>query len=297
MKVALNENNEWMVLNDHDTRGLYIDGYLKSNFDIGKREIKNNWDMIFAVDGYEGSGKSVLTQQLAFYCDPTLNLDSIVFNPEDFKKAIDNAKKFQAIIYDEAYGGLSSKGAMTAVNRALVQKLTVIRRKNLFVFIVAPTFFDLVKYIAIWRTRALIHVYADDNFQRGFFKFYDIEKKKDLFLKGKDTYDYRVEKPNFYGRFTNVWIVDEEEYDKKKEATSNTIDDNKTMPGAKVQKIAREIKQSIALNLKGLNYSQHDAATILDVTDQAISRYVRTFRDPLKLIEEKKPIEYESLEN
>jgi hypothetical protein len=297
MKVALNDEDEWVVLPDHSASGLYIDGYLKSNFDIGKREIRNNWDMIFAIDGYEGSGKSVLTQQLAFYCDPSLCLDRVVFNPEDFKKAIDNAQKFQAVVYDEAYGGLSSKGAMTAVNRALVQKLTVIRRKNLFVFIVAPTFFDLVKYIAIWRTRALINVYADDNFKRGFFKFYDIEKKKDLYLKGKDTYDYRVEKPNFYGRFTNVWVIDEEEYDKKKEFTSNTPDDNKGLPGAKVQQIAREIKQTIALNLKGLNYSQHDAATILSVTDQAISRYVKTFRDPLNLIEEKKPMQYETLGN
>lgn len=34
----------------------YLDGFLKANLDLAKDVIKKDWDMIFLVDGYEGSG-------------------------------------------------------------------------------------------------------------------------------------------------------------------------------------------------------------------------------------------------
>ena len=67
----------------------YIDGIHKENLDIAKKEIKNDWDMLFCYDGPEGSGKSVKAMQDAYYCDPTLSLDRICFTPQEFKKAID----------------------------------------------------------------------------------------------------------------------------------------------------------------------------------------------------------------
>lgn len=194
----------------------YMDGYLVANLDTAKRIIKKDWDMIFAVDGYEGSGKSVMTMQMAKYVDPELNLDRIVFTPKDFQKAVLEAEKYQAVVYDEAYTGLSSRAAMTMVNRILVRMLAEIRQKNLFIFIVMPTFFDLDKYVALWRSRALIHVYTGDDFERGFFAFYNIDSKKLLYIIGKKFYSYKEVKPDFYGRFTNYYVVDEDLYRKKK---------------------------------------------------------------------------------
>lgn len=192
----------------------YMDENLSVNLDIAKDVITKDWDMIFAVDGAEGSGKSVLAQQAAFYCDPTLTNDRIVFTPFQFKKAILDAKKFQAVIYDEAYTGLSSRATMSLINRALVSMLAEIRQKNLFVFVVMPTFFDLDKYVAIWRSRALLHVYVGDNFQRGFFCFYNADRKKNLYINGKKYYSYAESagKPNFRGRFTNRYTVDVDTY-------------------------------------------------------------------------------------
>lgn len=195
---------------------FYMDGYLKENLDTAKKVIVKDWDMLFAVDGSEGSGKSVFTMQIAYYCDPTLCLDRIVFTPDDFKRAVLNAGKYQAIIYDEAYTGLSSRAAMSKVNRILVQMLAEIRQKNLFIFIVMPTFFDLDKYVALWRSRALIHIYTGDNFERGRFAFYNVDKKKDLYINGKKYYSYAMPRPNFIGRFSNYYPIDKEEYKKKK---------------------------------------------------------------------------------
>lgn len=195
---------------------FYLDGYLKENLDTAKNVIKSDWDMVFIVDGQEGAGKSVLAMQCGYYCDSTLNLDRIVFTPYEFRQAIITAKKYQTVIYDEAYTGLSARATMSMINRTLVSMLAEIRQKNLFVFVVMPTFFDLDKYVALWRSRALLNVYTGDNFQRGFFKFFNKTKKKDLYINGKKFYNYNKPESNFIGRFTNFYPVDIEVYKKKK---------------------------------------------------------------------------------
>lgn len=209
------------------TDGYYMDGILQKNFDLAKEEIKKDWDMVFVLDGQEGAGKSVLAQQIGYYCDPQLELKRIVFSPDDFKKQVINCKRKNAcIIFDEAYGGLSSRKAMSDVNQGLVSMLAEIRQKNLFVIIVLPTFFDLDKYVALWRSRALVHVYAD-RFKRGYFKFFSYNKKKKLYVNGKKFYNYNVAQPDFIGRFTNFYPIGDKEYREKKRKSLRAYD-----PGA-----------------------------------------------------------------
>lgn len=193
-----------------------MDGYMRNALDTAKTVIKKDWDMVFIYDGAEGSGKSVKAMQDAFYCDPTLTHERIVFTPAEFRKAIINAEPYQAVIYDEAYTGLSSRATMSLINRTLISMLAEIRQRNLFVFVVMPCFFDLDKYAALWRSRALIHVYTGKNFERGFFAFYNVDRKKSLYMLGKKFYTYGRPSPNFFGRFPNHYTVDEAEYKKKK---------------------------------------------------------------------------------
>lgn len=198
------------------TNCFYMDGFLKQNLDTAKRIIQKDWDMLFVYDGYEGTGKSVKAMQDAYYCDTSLTIERITFTPFEFRKAIINAKKYQAVVYDEAYTGMSSRATMTTINRALVSMIAEIRQKNLFVFVVMPTFFDLDKYVALWRSRALIHVYTMGGFERGYFKFYNVERKKSLYINGKKFYSYANPKANFKGRFTNYYPIDEKAYRTKK---------------------------------------------------------------------------------
>lgn len=199
---------------DHE---YYMDGYLKNAFDTAIKEIRNDWDFLFVYDGMEGSGKSVKAMQDAFYCDPNMDLmTQYSFSPYQFKKSVLAAKQYQAIVYDEAHSGLNSRAAMSMINRSLVSMLTEIRQKNLFVFIVLPTFFDLDKYVALWRSRALIHVYTGKKLERGFFAFYNMDRKKSLYVNGKKYYSYFKPSPNFRGRFTNFYAIDEVKYRKKK---------------------------------------------------------------------------------
>jgi hypothetical protein len=196
-------------------RELYMDGYLKSNLDIAIQQVHKDWDMVLVVDGKEGTGKSTLVSQMACYVDASFNLSRIVFTAPDLKAAIVGAKKYQAVVFDEGYQGLSSRGAMTEVNRMICSMLAEIRQKNLFVFIILPSFFDLDRYVALWRSRALIHVYTSKGV-RGRFCFFNEKRKKQLYLFGKQTYSYAKPNANFYGSFTKQFPLDDKEYRKKK---------------------------------------------------------------------------------
>ncbi len=193
---------------------MYIDGYLKSNLDIAYRIAKEDWDCFFIIDGIEGSGKSVFTNQCASYLDPTYNIDRCCFTADEYIKAVKKAKRFQAVVFDEADVGLSSRRAMSKTNFALNSTIAQIRQKNLFGFIVCPSFYFIDRRIAIFRSRALIHVYHKQ-FKRGYFAFYDYTKKLRLYLKHKEYLSYGV-RPNFVGRFTNNYVINKKVYLKKK---------------------------------------------------------------------------------
>jgi hypothetical protein len=204
---------------------FYVDGYLKNNLDICLDIVHKDWDMVFVIDGTEGSGKSVLAQQIAKYFDPSFCLDRIVFRAKNFKDEVIKAEKNQAVVWDEALSGLSSRGAMSTVNKTIVDLLAEIRQKNLFLIIVLPTFFDLDKYVALWRSRFLIHVHHD-KFKRGFFNFYNESCKKFLYINGKKFYNYKCAVPSFRGRFTNFYTVDQEEYKAKKLSSLRATDED-----------------------------------------------------------------------
>ena len=196
--------------------GGYMDGYLRKNLDLAKEIVLKDWDMVFCVDGYEGSGKSVLAQQCAKHCDPNFDIERVCFTPEEFVKAINATPEYGAVVYDEAYQGMSSRAAMSEVNRMLMGVLAEIRQKKLFVFIILPCFFELDKYAAVWRSRGLLHVYTKEKFKRGFFSFYNQDKKKTLYVLGKKFFSYSKPSPNFFGRFPKGYTVDEELYRQKK---------------------------------------------------------------------------------
>jgi hypothetical protein len=186
--------------------------------------------MCFIVDAVERGGKSTLAAQCAWYCDRTVNLDRLAFDHLQFKKKVMEAQPRTAVIYDEAFSGFNVRMTINIINITLVQMMAEAGQKNLFIFVVMPSFFELDRYMSLHRSRALLHAYCGDNFQRGFFCFYNTDRKKDLYLKGKKLYDYRQSKPNFYGRFTSWLPFDNEEYKKLKiKAFHSRKDGNKNI--------------------------------------------------------------------
>ncbi len=198
---------------------FYLDERLHKRLDRIKEDLKkNDKDCFIALDGNEGSGKSTLALQIGKYVDPTLNLSRVVFTAEEFRAAILKAKPRQCVIFDEAFTGLSSRASLSGVNRTLVSLMMQIRQKNLFVIMVLPTFFLLDKYVALFRSRALIHVYECSG-RRGYFKVYNQRKKKLLYLLGKATYSYSgakwAVKTGFKGRFYGPFALGDKEMEEK----------------------------------------------------------------------------------
>lgn len=184
---------------------------------IKKAVIKKDRDFVMVIDGEEGSGKSVLAQQIARRLDPNFCIDNICFNADQFIDRLKKAPKFSCIVLDEAFSSANSRSALTEVNRSLIGVATEMRQQNLFVLIVIPSFFDLDKYFALWRCRALFHVYFKKDGGRGSYIIFPKSKKKYLYLLGKKFYDYsKPASPYPVCRFTNHYTVDELDYRKKK---------------------------------------------------------------------------------
>jgi len=194
---------------------FYMESKLLKNLkDIKKKLNDDDEDYVLCVDGREGSGKSVLGMQIAQAIDPTLSLERICMNAGQFKQAIYNAKKGQAVIFDEAFSGLSSRSSMSEVNRMLVSLMMQMRQKNLFVVVVLPTFFMLDKYVAIFRSRGLIHVHKVRG--KRYFMVFNHKKKKLVYLTGKQLFTFGKIRTRFTGRFYGKYVIDEDEYRKKK---------------------------------------------------------------------------------
>lgn len=261
----------------------YMDGYLMDNFLLVKDLVKKDWDMICLYDGYEGSGKSVKAMQDAYYFDPTFNLDRVCFTTEEFVKAVDKAEKYTAVLFDEAYTGMSSRDTMKSVNKMLDKRITEIRQKNLYVFIVMPTFFDLAKRMAIWRSKYLIHVYTSKNV-RGFFAFYNQDRKKNLYINGQKFYDYYKPRPNFSGKFTNYYVLGELAYrNKKYKSLSVGLQDEAEKKARPERDLKKEWRDGLFLRVVSMKHlSGIDKAKIMGVATKTWKSYVTDHNNKLK---------------
>lgn len=195
-----------------------IDEIVKPELNEVKKAVtKKDRDFVMVIDGEEGAGKSVLAMQIAKELDPNFSLDNVCFNSDQFINRLKKAPKFSCIILDEAFSSANSRASLTEVNRSLIGVATEMRQRNLFVLIVIPSFFDLDKYFALWRCRALFHVYFKKDGSRGQYVIFPKSQKKYLYLMGKKFYDYsKPESPYPPCSFPNYYAVNEEDYRKKK---------------------------------------------------------------------------------
>lgn len=269
----LNENNEWIE------KEIYLDGILKDNLDIANKDLRDDWDQVWFVDGGEGSGKSVLAITCAYYVSPPERrhslLSRVVVNVEDAPKVIKSAQPFDSVVIDEGYKGMSSTGAMGKLNKLLQTMFTEIRAKNLFIFIVAPSFMDINRYFAIWRSRCLLHVYSDKG-ERGFCSFFNGEMKKRLYILGKKQfYNYNCVKPNFRFRFTKGSVdecINFEAYREKKRLRNLVYDSDPDAVDPHVMKMCwTKVRENMGKTTKPLTQMQF--AEISEMSERNIQFY------------------------
>ncbi len=209
-----------------EVKSYYISPPIKQMLSVAKKKVlESDWDRVYLIDGGEGTGKSLLGLQLGSFLDPTLNLDRVTFSGKEFSNAIDNAKKGQCVIFDEAFNGLSSGGSTSKMNRLIVRKLMECRQRNLFIIIILPTFFLLQKYASIFRSKALFHVYLGKKGTRGHYRVYNESNKKLLYLNGLKFYSYKTPWINKNYVFRGKYPIDEAAYRAKKDTCAKQNDE------------------------------------------------------------------------
>lgn len=256
---------------------LYIDGYLKENLDAMNQRIIKKWDNVVAVTGYSGDGKTEWTVQQALYMDHTFNIKRVVFSSEDFEKLImdkDACPDGSSVLWDES-DELADHWAST-IMRTLTRVFKRIRKRRLKIFLVTPTFFDFGKYFVMDRIFCLVHIYSD-GLERGYFRFFNRKRMRELYIKGKKLWDMEACHPNFRGRFTKIpklFPIDmssDGEYEEKKDIATERITQQVGSP--------KELKYDFYCNLidflkeKGVDYTNEVLGSLLGVDKRTVSRY------------------------
>ncbi|KKN59030.1 hypothetical protein LCGC14_0545850 [marine sediment metagenome] len=198
----------------------YIPSEIKQQLDNSKKIVMEaDQDRIFIITGREGSGKSWLAMQLAAYLDNTFCLDDVCFDSDSFGKRIKRVNKLKAIVFDEAFTGLSSKGALSKENKKLIKILIECRQRNLFLFIVLPSIFILDRYITLFRSHSLFNTaISRKDFKNRYYKVYNYQNKHKLYILGQKYMSYAKpkiwKKYRFYGKLPSS--ISKEGYQKKK---------------------------------------------------------------------------------
>lgn len=280
-----------MVIVIKRNKEFYMDGRLNAKLDEYRRLIRQDRDYVYIVDGKEGSGKSVFSMQIAKKLDPDFTVDNIVWSIEDFKNKIMTLPKYSAVMFDEAFRGFSSRATLSTINKKLIQLLMECRQRNLHIIMVLPSFFELERYPALHRSEILAHVY-EKNGQRGYFCLFGNEQKKNLYILGKKFMSYSKPRAKFIGRFTNNYVVPEEDYRKKKEFSLREDKDESE------QKIDKKFQRGLLergkmlyqfIEVKGFTYKQAEELLGLNKTQiqYSLESYKKSITSNIKLEEEK----------
>jgi len=236
---------------------------------------------VMLVDGRSGYGKTTISFQCAAYMTPDFSLDNVYFTPESFIEALSNTKKGDTIIFDEAML-LSSRAALTAINRMMVVAMSMIRSKNLFIIFNVNSIFDIDRNLALSRADLLLNCYGDSLTDRGrflaFFKGGDGQDRiKHLYIYGKKYYSYARPRSNFNATFSSYFVLDEIEYETKKQiGVNNFLKGKKTEAGKRWLHQRDKLIKYIYEN-DGL--IQEDIGNLINVEKSVISDILAKFRE------------------
>lgn len=202
---------------------FYMENALYEQLKLLHFRIKHDKDVLFAIVGPPGSGKSTLGQQICAFLDPTFNINRIYYTFEEYmEKTIDmfqaGKSKSLAVMHDEARESLSSGEASTRRTKDFMKLLYENRQMNMYQCVLTGDFFDLPRSIVMQRLLFMIQVHEEGMFENGYFRFYNSEAMKKLYAIGKPYRDMKMVGYSLRGWFPKFYPVGEEEYRKMKAA-------------------------------------------------------------------------------
>ena len=262
-----------------ETHGLKysMDGYYKKLLDDLKNAVeKHDMSIVIIFDGKSGRGKTTMANQTAASLDPNYSLSNLYYNPEAFLMGLSEAKPGTFILFDEAML-ISSRSALSKRNQMIIQAMSMIRSKRIYVGFCVNSIFDLDKNLAMFRADVLVHVYGEGLTDRGrfvcFFKSRDdkYDRLKWLFLLGKKYYDYGKPQGNFYGSFTKQFVLDEKEYERRKQIAINIF----LRSGIHGSSHERQLTDDMVIKMREQGITIKDICEVGDFSKQTFHNIVR----------------------
>lgn len=168
---------------------------LENNLILVRGLLRKDYDWMHVNVGYERSGKSTLSIEECTIVDPTFDERRITFTTNEFKKMVEKAKPYQAVLADEGAEAFFSKDAMKADNVEVQRILTKIGKLNLFIVINVPDYFLLDPYVRGHRIRSLTRVIS-----RGNLAFYSKQQIARIY-RSDETRTTVYPEPNFFDTF------------------------------------------------------------------------------------------------
>ena len=193
------------------TDGAYINEVLANNLDTIAKKIKKDMHFLGIISGHDmvGDGKSTLLTHVGSYLTWKINKlhgtnntftdRNLVFNSKNLTKRSFELPQYSVVCLDEG-DDLTTHGMKDLAVR-LKRYFRKCRQLNQIVILILPSFFELPKFYALSRSHFLIDVMFQGEYERGYFKFYGPNAKKQLYLKGKKDWNYDAHKEDFEGRF------------------------------------------------------------------------------------------------
>ena len=265
--------------------GRYIDGTYYQNLDVLARKIAD--DMTFLIVFFSstlevGTGKSTFAQHTAeaitemvnkhhgHTMDKPLELTArnIVFRPKDLIKRSFELPKYSTIILDE----WEDAHYWSELGMTLREFFRKCRQLNLFIIIIIPNYFQLTPSYALNRSVFAVDVKFAGDFERGFFDFYNFRGKKELYLKGKRTQNYGVQRPNFSGRFVMGYSVGEKQYRDAKYRDMKRSEEEGAKPKISPRVISMELCRKMRKNMPHM--TQQELAQAFSVSDRTIRTWL-----------------------
>lgn len=273
------EKEKWIELPNNSSEGIYLDGFLKNKLDNVKMIISKGWDAAILIDGFERSGKSTLGMTAGYYLSDTkLTINNFAKGLSDAAHKIRILPEKSILIVDEGSLVFNSRDSMNKANVRLGKILDVVGQKNLIFIIILPSFFNLVKDIAVRRSRFMIHVYSDpETLDRGNFAYFGERAKSVLYNHGKKNFgSYAHPTADFVGKFTDFKPDFYDEYIKLKNQSlmeALEIDDSPQKKEDDVLRAKMELIYTYYTNNPKMTFTSIGKAFSLDRT--TIARYVK----------------------
>ena len=276
----------------NDTNKFWMNDWLEAEVDVVNNEaIPNKWDCLTLIFGMEGSGKTVFAGQLAWKLKPKysrLTMDNVVFSPPQFDEAIEKLPEESVIIWDEAItGAMSAKGA-SAMALAIIQKLTMIRKKRLKMILCFP-YIDILNRFYINRCLFAVKVTANDFNDRGYFAFYSQPRIEKVHFLAKMQYKFnqymawKKQNPNFEGRFGEFFPFDEQEYEAKKDAARSWQEEGDARLSTSDRYMGKILKKIQEGKLEGMSIPKF--ARLMGIADTMLYKILEKYNNAEKTLD------------